>query len=91
MDSKEPNDRGPLATEEVFYSAGPADGDVVKRYNTPTLERRNVVCERIRISTTLSEAQVQSLSNDEAFRSHFMSRQKAYVCETMQTIPRCGN
>src|SRR5262245_6111818 len=75
---QEPKRRRPLAGQEVFYSGGPADGHMIERYKTPTLERRNVVCERIRISVKLSEEQARTLSNDADFESHYLSRQKAY-------------
>jgi hypothetical protein len=86
---EEPKQQGPLLASEVFHAGG-SHGDVIRRYKTPTLERRNAVCERIRISMKLTEAQGQALSNSTDFRSHLLSRQKAYICETIgKPIPGC--
>jgi hypothetical protein len=75
--------QGPLIAEEDFHSGGPKYGETVERYKTPALERRNVVCEKIRISMRLTIEQALKLSSDTDFASNFLSRQKAYVCETI--------
>jgi len=88
---RQPGRRGHLIADEVFYSGGPTDGDTIERYNTSAIERRNVVCERIRISIRLSELEARTLSSDTEFESYFKSIQKAYICETIgKPIPGCG-
>jgi hypothetical protein len=80
----EPKREGQLRLdEEIFYSGGPAGGDTVRRYNTSTLERGNVICERIRISLKLDSRQTEALSSDQDFHDRVLARHKAYVCETL--------
>jgi hypothetical protein len=78
--------------QETFYSGGAKSADAIARYNTPIVERRNVVCESIRIALRLTAAQADGLSTDGDFASYFLARQKAYVCETIgKPLPRCGS
>jgi hypothetical protein len=88
---EEPQRRSRLRAEETLYAGGPVgSGDVVPRYNTSQIERRNVVCERIRISLKLDELQAQELSRYADFASHFMTIHKAYICQTIgKPIPHC--
>jgi hypothetical protein len=63
---------------------------MVARYNVSAIERRNAVCERVRISFRLNEEQFKRLSPDAEFKDHFLARQKSFVCETIGTsIPGC--
>jgi len=87
---EEPKHRGPLLKQEVFYSGGTGSGSTVPRYKTSAIERRNSVCEKIRISLNLTEPQARALSSDADFAAYFVSRQKEYVCETIgKPIPGC--
>ena len=80
-----------LPQQEMFYSGGPARGHRIANYNTSAIERQNVVCERIRIVLPLTDQQAQQLSRQLDFESHFLARQKAFVCETVgKPIPGCG-
>ena len=81
--AEDPKATSPLAAEEIFYSGGPASGETVSRYQTSTFERRNTVCERIRIAMKLTEDQAARLSSYDDFKKFFLARQKAYVCETI--------
>jgi hypothetical protein len=90
VEAQEPARRGPLLSRERFYSGGPKFGDTIDRYKTPTLERRNVVCETIRISMKLSAGQAQDLSGDAAFESYFLTWQKDFVCATLGKPPPQG-
>jgi hypothetical protein len=88
---KQPNRRSDLISEEEFYTGGPISGETIERDKTPTPDKRNVVCERIRIPVKLTEEQGQKLSTEAEFESHFRSRQKAYVCETIgKPLSDCG-
>jgi hypothetical protein len=87
----EPERKSLLMPQETFHSGGPQSGDAIARYNTSAIERRNLVCERIRISLNLTKDQAGHLSSERGFASYFLSRQKAYICETIgKVIPGCG-
>jgi hypothetical protein len=79
----DPKSTSPLDKHEIFHSGGSASGDTIARYGTPTFERRNTVCERIRIAMNLTEDQAARLSSYDDFKEFFLARQKAYVCETI--------
>jgi hypothetical protein len=87
----EPARRARLRAEETLYAGGPiGHGSVLARYNTSRIERRNVVCERVRIALNLDEAQAQRLSRYDEFASYFKAMHKAYICQTIgKPIPSC--
>jgi hypothetical protein len=80
----EPKRQAPLAVREVFYAGGQiAGGELIERYKTSKFERRNAVCERIRVSLQLNDTQARTLSSDSSFASFFRELQKQHVCATI--------
>jgi hypothetical protein len=73
-----------LTADEAFHAVDNAsEPGLVEPYKTLKKERRNAVCERIRIVMHLERSQAATLSDDTAFAAHFNDLQAAYVCATI--------
>ena len=77
-----------LQQDEHFYAGAQNATDMqVEPYKTSAHERRNVVCERIRIVLPLTEQQAAALSPASDFGAYFKALQADYICATIGKLP----
>jgi hypothetical protein len=79
-----PHASGPMLEEETMYSGGPvAGGNIIEPYKISKFDRRNAVCQRVRLKLRLNEAQAEALSSYKDFSSYFENLHRSYLCHTI--------